>query len=224
MQLRDLLSKGGFRLTKWLRNNSKVLNFILHEERAPSLLDLDLDKDKPPIQRALGLHWNMETDMFTFKVNLKEKPNTHKGILSLTSSLYNPLGLIAPIKEELDIPVTNSTFWSDSTCLLQHIKNKSRRLHTFVANRLSIIHELSTPYQWRHVPSELNPADEVNRGLTVKDMINNSKWFNGPMLLRKKEESWPSNLTNVQNELSLNDPELKLDVQSHSQMTIFFQV
>ena len=122
MQLRDLLSKGGFRLTKWLRNNSKVLNFILHEERAPSLLDLDLDKDKPPIQRALGLHWNMETDMFTFKVNLKEKPNTHKGILSLTSSLYNPLGLIAPIKEELDIPVTNSTFWSDSTCLLQHIK------------------------------------------------------------------------------------------------------
>ena len=97
MQLRDLLSKGGFRLTKWLSNNSKVLNFIPHEERAPSLLDLDLDKDKPPIQRALGLHWNMETDMFTFKVNLKEKPNTRRGILSLTSSLYDPLGLVAPI-------------------------------------------------------------------------------------------------------------------------------
>ena len=132
------------------------------------------------------------------------------------------LQLEQSIKEELDIPVTNSTFWSDSTCMLQYIKNKSRRLHTFVENRLSIIHERSTPYQWRHVPSELNPADEVSRGLTVKDMINNSKWLNGPMLLRKKEESWPSNLTNVQNELSVDDPELKLDVQSHSQMTIFF--
>ena len=48
VQLRDLLCKGRFRLTKWLSNNSKVLNFIPHEERAPSLLDLDLDK--PPIQ------------------------------------------------------------------------------------------------------------------------------------------------------------------------------
>ena len=35
--------------------------------------------------------------MFTFKVNLKEKPNTRRGILSLTSSLYAPLGLVAPI-------------------------------------------------------------------------------------------------------------------------------
>ena len=342
VQLRDLLSKGGFRLTKWLSNNSKVLNFIPHEERAPSLLDLDLDKDKPPIQRALGLHWNMETDMFTFKVNLKEKPNTRRGILSLTSSLYDPLGLVAPIillankllqdfckqklgwddpindddkerweksknqlsglpkikvnrcfklvgfgelklvelhsfadasqvaygavcylrlvdvndrmhcaflvgrsrlahvrpmtvpglelcaavlavqlkqsiKAELDIPVTKSTFWSDSTCVLQYIKNQSRRFHTFVANRLSIIHELSTPYQWKHVPSELNPADEVSRGLTVQDMINNSKWLNGPTFLRKNEESWPSDLTNAQNELSDDDPEVKLDVQSHSQ-------
>ena len=50
VQLRDLLPKGDFRLTKWLSNNSNVLNFIPHEERAPSLLDLNLDKDKPPIQ------------------------------------------------------------------------------------------------------------------------------------------------------------------------------
>ena len=35
--------------------------------------------------------------MFTFKVNLKEKPNTRRGILSLTSALYDPLGLVAPI-------------------------------------------------------------------------------------------------------------------------------
>ena len=103
------------------------------------------------------------------------------------------------ITEELDILVTKSTFWSDSTCMLQYIKNQSRRFHTFVADRLSIIHELSTPYHWRHVPSELNPADEISRGVTVQDVINNSKWLNGPMFLRKNEESWPSDLTNVPN-------------------------
>ena len=64
VELRDLLSKGGFRLTKWLSNNSKVLNFIPLKERAPLLFYLD--KDKPLIQR----HWNMETDMFTFKTIL----------------------------------------------------------------------------------------------------------------------------------------------------------
>ena len=121
------------------------------------------------------------------------------------------------IKEELDIPVTEVTFWSDSTCVLQYIKNQSIRFHTFVANTLSIIHELSTPHQWRHVPSELNPVDEVSRGVAVQDMINNSKWLNGPMLLRKNKESWPRDLTNVENELSDEDPELKPDVQSHNQ-------
>ena len=63
----------------------------------------------------------------------------------------------------------------------------------------------------------LNPVDEVSRGVAVQDMINNSKWLNGPMLLRKNKDSWPSDLTNVQNELSDEDPELKPDVQSHSQ-------
>ena len=121
------------------------------------------------------------------------------------------------IREELDIAVTKSTFSSDSTCVLQNIKNQSRRFHTFVANRLSIIHELSTPYLGRHVPSELNPADEVSQGVTVQDMINNSKWLSGQMFLHKNKESWPSNLTNVQNQLSDYDPELKPDVQSHSQ-------
>ncbi|XP_044172364.1 uncharacterized protein LOC122956752 [Acropora millepora] len=121
------------------------------------------------------------------------------------------------IKEELDIPVTEVTFWSDSTCVLQYIKNQSIRFHTFVANRLSIIHELSTPHQWRHVPSELNPVDEVSRGVAVQDMINNSKWLNGPMLLRKNKVSWPRDFKNVENELSDEDPELKPDVQSHNQ-------
>ena len=94
-QLRNILSKGGFRITKWLCR--KVLNSIPQVERAPSVLDLDLDKEKPPIQRTLGLHWDMKSDKFMFKVALKDKPNTRRGILSLTSSVYDTLGFVAPI-------------------------------------------------------------------------------------------------------------------------------
>ena len=114
------------------------------------------------------------------------------------------------VREELDIPINQSTFWSDSTRVLQYIRNQSKRFHTFVANRLSVIHENSAPHQWRHVRSELNPADEVTRG--VEEMSVSSKWLSGPEFL-KKEDSWPCDPTIHQPELSDEDLEIKREIQ-----------
>ena len=80
--------------------------------------------------------------------------------------------------EELDIPIKQSTFWSDSTCVLQYIRNQSKRFHTFVGNRLTVIQENLAPRQWRHVSFEHNPADEVARGLA------RTKWLSGPTFLK----------------------------------------
>ena len=110
------------------------------------------------------------------------------------------------VREELDIPINQSTFWSDSTCVLQYIRNQSKRFHTFVTNRLSVIHENSAPHQWRHVSSEHNPADEVTRGLTVDEMSASCKWLSGPEFLKKKEAFWPCDRTLRQPELSDDDP------------------
>ena len=97
-QLRSILSKGGFRLTKWLSNSLEVLDCIPRVERAPSVLGLDLDKVNPPILRTLGLKWDLEKDEFTFKVIYpKRQTNYQSGILSMTSSVYDPLGLVAPV-------------------------------------------------------------------------------------------------------------------------------
>ena len=41
--LRDLLSKGGFRLTKWLTNSKLVAESIPESERAKSMKDLDFE-------------------------------------------------------------------------------------------------------------------------------------------------------------------------------------
>ena len=92
-----LLQKGGFWLTKWLSNDKDVLDTIPKSERASSVLDLDLDADDLPLERTLGVQWNMETDMFTFKMVPKDKPYTRRGILSVTSSIFNPLGFVAPV-------------------------------------------------------------------------------------------------------------------------------
>lgn len=101
--------------------------------------------------------------------------------------------------------------------MLQYIRNQSKRFHTFVANRLSVIHENSAPHQWRYVSSEDNPADEVSRGLTVEEMSTSSKWLSGPEFLKKKEEFWPCDPTIHRSGPSDDDPEIKRETHSHSQ-------
>lgn len=40
------------------------------------LKNLDLSADPLPVQRSLGLSWNLEMDCFTFRVSQEEKPVT----------------------------------------------------------------------------------------------------------------------------------------------------
>ena len=45
---------------------------------------------------GLGILWNVEADTLGFKIAIKEKPLTRRGMLSTLSSIYDPLGLGAP--------------------------------------------------------------------------------------------------------------------------------
>lgn len=93
-ELRALLSKGGFRLTKWISNSRRVIESVPTSERAISVKDHLLDQ--LPCERALGTRWDVETDTFGFRTSLKDKPSTRRGILSIVSSIYDPLGFAAP--------------------------------------------------------------------------------------------------------------------------------
>ena len=64
------------------------------KERANPELNLDLDD--LPIGRAVGLHWDANSDTFQFKVIPTSKPPTKRGILSTVSSLFDPLGFLSP--------------------------------------------------------------------------------------------------------------------------------
>ena len=93
-ELRTLLSKGGFQLTKWISNSRRVIESVPTSERAISVKDLLLNQ--LPCECALGTRWDVETDTFGFKISLRDKPSTRRGILSIVSSIYDPLGFIAP--------------------------------------------------------------------------------------------------------------------------------
>ncbi|KAK0152982.1 hypothetical protein N1851_005349 [Merluccius polli] len=94
--LTALCASGGFRLTKWTSNNRALLNSIPEQERPKDIRDLDLTHDALPMERTLGILWCTESDSFKFRINVKDKPITRRGILSVTSSIYDPLGFLAP--------------------------------------------------------------------------------------------------------------------------------
>ncbi|XP_078032247.1 uncharacterized protein LOC144467474 [Epinephelus lanceolatus] len=91
-----LCHKGGFNLSKWISNSRTVLLSIAGDCRAKEVMELDLDVDQLPMERALGLQWCIQTDKFKFRTSAQEQPQTRRGILSVVSSLYDPLGFLAP--------------------------------------------------------------------------------------------------------------------------------
>ena len=331
-QLRLLLSQGGFRLTKWLSNSRTVIESVPEAERSKSLKEVPLSS--LPTERALGVSWNTEADTFGFSISLKDKPPTRRGILSVVSSVYDPLGFaasfilrakeilqglcranvgwddpipdiyakrseawlrdlpkleglkikrcfkpsgfgevvsaelhhfsdasqvgygavsylrmvnqkgkvhcafvigksrLAPLKsftiprlelsaavlatkldkmirKEIDTPIAESVFWTDSTCVLSYISNENNRLHTFVANRVSTIHDASSPSQWRHVDTKSNPADDASRGLEIEDLLDCRRWLEGPEFLWETKNCWPVLEREDISDVKEDDPEVK---------------
>lgn len=51
---------------------------------------------KLPVERALWVQWNTETHSFGFRSGTL-KAETPGGVLSFVASVYDPLGLVAPI-------------------------------------------------------------------------------------------------------------------------------
>ena len=94
--LRQACDKGGFCLTKFICNRRSVLESIPEEERSKDVKTLDLNYDDLPVERALGVQWRVESDTFKFHITVKDKPVTRRGILSVVSSIYDPLGFAAP--------------------------------------------------------------------------------------------------------------------------------
>jgi len=65
-QLIELLGKAGFKIQQWCSNRSNVLEDIPLEDR---MANVNIEESELPSMNALGVQWNAETDMFTFKLS-----------------------------------------------------------------------------------------------------------------------------------------------------------
>ena len=101
-----ILSEGGFTLRKWKTNSSELLQRINGEESTNTGEVSLLGENTPKI---LGLKWCSRRDVFVY--GLKEfvdtvsvaKSLTKREMLSISSRIFDPLGLISPIVIETKI-------------------------------------------------------------------------------------------------------------------------
>jgi len=95
------MEKGGFHLRKWTSNHPALLEHLPKEYCQVD--PLSFDSDPTATIKILGLHWNFTTDNFGFKVVPQNKSCTKRAILSQLSSIFDPLGMLAPLNSYLKI-------------------------------------------------------------------------------------------------------------------------
>ncbi|XP_060554552.1 uncharacterized protein LOC132715557 [Ruditapes philippinarum] len=224
---KEMCSKAGLHLHKFQSSSKDVLNHIPVDDRSSCLRDVDLLRDDLPVERTLGIQWCVESDTFQFRITLKDNPFSRRGVLSTLSSVYEPLGFLAPViligKQLLQQMCRNNTDWDSPLSddfkplwerwrhdILQLHSLQVPRFHIFVANRVQEIRNHTEPNQWKFVKSADNPADIASRGAYAQELLESS-WFTGPKFLWEPSIPSVNDDTEIRN-LSPDDPEVKKSI------------
>ena len=72
------------------------------------------------------------------------------------------------IARVLELQMSQTVFWSDSQNVLWWIHGHSRDFKPFVANWVC---------EWRYIPTSLNPADILSRGMMAAELENCDRWW-----------------------------------------------
>ncbi|GFX12457.1 integrase catalytic domain-containing protein [Trichonephila clavipes] len=181
-QLKDALQSCGMNLHKWSSNSPELLNSSLSSDVEHSFsTDIDFSV------KTLGISWKPFEDCFVFKCFLHN--GAAKVSILASKSRVAPIRVISiprlelcacvllaqlvkKIRSTLRLNISDIVLHTDSTIALAWLNTPANRLKTFVANRVAKVQELTEGFQWNHVPSVLNPADLVSRGLRPCDLPN----------------------------------------------------
>ena len=124
-KVQKMCDAGGFNLTKFVSNSQRVIESLPPSKLAKSIQNFDVLQPKWPIERALGVTWCIESDSFNFRIQLSDTPLTRRGILSSISSIYDPLGLVAPFllkgRKILQHITAETSSWDDAVSE-QHVQ------------------------------------------------------------------------------------------------------
>ena len=96
-KVRDILIKGGFKLTKWITSDEEVKSHIPETDRSKKVVKTF--EAEPQSSSILGLNWNVDTDsLIVCRGTEQEVPAkiTQRIVLSFVSAVFDPLGICSP--------------------------------------------------------------------------------------------------------------------------------
>ena len=132
-----------------------------------------------------------DTSLVTAKARVSPKKNETTSRLELVACVVGTR-LLAAVNSGYEIPKERVFYWTDSRNALCWIHSPAKTAKVYVQNRIGEIQRVSDIHQWRHVPTDQNPADIATRPITVEELASESLWWSGPDFLRNSQESWPA--------------------------------
>lgn len=95
-------------------------------------------------------------------------------------------------ENELTLNIQKVTLWTDSITVLHWLHSESCRFKVFVGTRVAEIQELTDLKAWHYVDSARNPAEDLTRCKSLKDLTEPNRWIQGPEFLIQPQSNWPS--------------------------------
>ena len=94
---RNILNKYNITLHRINSNNSELLHQLSPGALSTQEADISLNMHEEHHPKTLGIMWNLSCDQFVIKCSIPARPFTRRGIVSMTNSIFDPLGFISPI-------------------------------------------------------------------------------------------------------------------------------
>ncbi|GFR16901.1 hypothetical protein TNCT_169711 [Trichonephila clavata] len=98
-------------------------------------------------------------------------------------------------------------------------------LKVFVANRVSLIQELTQIFCWHHVKTKENLADLISRGAT-KLQLQAATWWTGPSFLKDKTLNPDSVVSQKDDNFfeELKNPNIVYSFVTHTGPSVFLEI
>ena len=120
------------------------------------------------------------------------------------------------VQSQLKCDIEEIYVWTDAQCVIKWISS-NKKLSVFVSNRVREIRghpEINIKY----VSTTDNPSDVATRGNSLRQHMEDSLWWNGPLWLHQKEHLWPNTENSSETYISEYESEISANMCIHEML------